>query len=323
MSSIREPKPLLSVIVPVYKAEKYLRKCLDSITHQTYSNIEILIINDNSPDNSENIIFEYCKEHNNIKYIKNDDNCGVGYIRNIGAKNANGEYIAFIDSDDWIDLNYYERLMDALITDDSDIAVSPVITEYDNYSSARLRYKVPYKQVISSDFALRIMTKYYIQNFDISPNMNNRIYKKSIVVDNEVCSDFSRQAQDNYSSFMVFIYADTVSLVDNVYYHYYQREGSAVHTFSEKYINNYFAVLEHIKISLQNNNLFEQYKSEYTTFIDRSIKWLIQCMSESNNIDGNPKELTKLIINNCLNLFSLDYYIDYMDFERIKCFLSN
>lgn len=317
MNSSYSSKPLLTIIIPVYNTEKYLAKCLDSIVFQTYQNIEVLVIDDCSTDNSATIVFEYQKEHRKIKYYKNDKNMGVGYSRKVASEKAKGDYIAFIDSDDWVELNYYEIMMKNILEDKCDIAVSGVINEYNNSISAEPRYKIDYHQVIDSSFALKIMTNYYMQNFYISPNMNNRIYKKSLVNDNNICNDFSKQAQDNYSSFFAFLYALKVSLVPNTYYHYYQRPGSAVNSFSEEYINNYFNVLKHIKQTLYDTNQFEKNKDIFMCFTDRSIKWIVSCLIKANVSNVVQKECIKLIRSHCLDLFSANEYIDYLDTQRI------
>ena len=100
----------VSVIVPVYNTEKYLRRCLDSLVNQTLDDIEIIIIDDKSPDNSALIIDEYKKKYDNkIKVIHNKINKGIGYNRNIGIKKSSGKYIMFIDSDDYLDRSACEK----------------------------------------------------------------------------------------------------------------------------------------------------------------------------------------------------------------------
>lgn len=103
--------PKISIIVPVYNTEKYLAKCLDSLVNQTLTDIEIIIINDGSTDNSEKIIKEYQKKYSNIVYIKNT-NHGQGHARNLGITAAKGEYLTFVDSDDYVELNMLEELYD-------------------------------------------------------------------------------------------------------------------------------------------------------------------------------------------------------------------
>ena len=102
--------PKISVIVPVYNVEKYLARCLDSIINQTLADIEIICINDGSTDNSLEILNDYAKKDSRIKII-DQTNAGLSCARNAGMQIAQGEYIGFVDSDDWIDLDFYEKLV--------------------------------------------------------------------------------------------------------------------------------------------------------------------------------------------------------------------
>ncbi len=111
----------VSVIVPVYNVEKYLEECIESLINQTLTDIEIICINDGSTDNSLKILEELQKKDNRIKII-NQKNSGVSSARNNGIENATGEYIGFVDSDDWIDSDYYEKLYNTAKKYNSDIA---------------------------------------------------------------------------------------------------------------------------------------------------------------------------------------------------------
>ena len=114
---------LISIIVPVYNVENYLRQCLDSIMGQTYQNFECLLINDGSPDHSADICREYVSKDSRFKYFEKK-NGGVSSARNLGIEHSKGEYITFIDSDDWVDSDYLEVLYNALIDENADISVS-------------------------------------------------------------------------------------------------------------------------------------------------------------------------------------------------------
>ena len=105
---------LLSVIIPVYNVEPYLEQCLDSVINQTYKNLEIICINDGSTDNSLKILEKYQKKDNRIKLI-NQKNKGLSEARNAGLDVAKGEYIAFVDSDDYLELNAYEEAMNVVL----------------------------------------------------------------------------------------------------------------------------------------------------------------------------------------------------------------
>ncbi|MDR0408297.1 MAG: glycosyltransferase [Campylobacteraceae bacterium] len=116
-------QPLISVIVPIYNAEIYLKKCLDSIIDQTYKNLEIILIDDGSPDNCGKICDEYAAKDKRIKVV-HKANGGQGSARNAGLDVASGEYIAFVDSDDYLDLKTYEELTDIALKEETDILIS-------------------------------------------------------------------------------------------------------------------------------------------------------------------------------------------------------
>ena len=107
--------PLVSIIVPVYNNEKYLRQCLDSITNQTFKDIEIILVDDGSTDNSASICEEYAKEDSRVVFI-HSENKGVSNARNIGIDKSKGKFIMFCDSDDWLENDYIESHYDNIIT---------------------------------------------------------------------------------------------------------------------------------------------------------------------------------------------------------------
>ena len=132
MNDIMKENKKLSIIVPVYNAEKYMEKCLDRLLEQTYKNIEVIIVNDCSQGNCEEIANKYQKIDNRIKYIKHEKNKGLFQARITGSSIATGEYIAFLDSDDYVSIDYYRTLMNNIIENDSDIAMGNMVLEYDN-----------------------------------------------------------------------------------------------------------------------------------------------------------------------------------------------
>lgn len=110
----------ISIIIPVYKVEPYLRQCLDSVVNQTYKNLEIILVDDGSPDNCGAICDEYAKKDERIRVI-HKRNEGLPAARNEGIRAATGEWLAFVDSDDWCELDYYEKLIDAVKGHEADI----------------------------------------------------------------------------------------------------------------------------------------------------------------------------------------------------------
>ena len=140
--------PLVSVIVPVYNVEKYLRKCIDSIVAQTYTNLEIVLVDDGSTDESPIICDEYLKKDNRVKVI-HQENYGVAKARNVGLNNATGRYIAFVDSDDCVVNKYIECLYNGLCIHNADISIA-------SFSSFRKEYDIKF----SVDYAVfRVISK--------------------------------------------------------------------------------------------------------------------------------------------------------------------
>lgn len=166
-------QPLISVIVPVYNVEKYLSKCLDCIIGQTYKNLEIICINDGSKDTSLQILERYANSDSRIKIV-NKNNGGLSSARNAGLKIAHGEYISFIDSDDFPELFMYERAM-ACFDDDIDVVV--------------FEYNEQYEDGKTKKYHLNYSGKYWI-NDDILKNSDhttwNKIYKASCIKKNNV-----------------------------------------------------------------------------------------------------------------------------------------
>lgn len=113
---------LISIIVPIYNVERYLNKCIDSIISQTYKNIEIILVDDGSPDNCGKICDEYAKKDNRIKVI-HKENGGVSSARNVGIEISNGEWIVFVDADDWIEIEYCKRMLDIAIQRKADVVL--------------------------------------------------------------------------------------------------------------------------------------------------------------------------------------------------------
>ena len=121
----------ISVIVAVYNTEKYVEKCLSSLLNQTYQNLEIIVVEDGSTDNSKEVLKKY--SHNDkIKLIYNKKNSGLSYSRNVGLENAIGDYIGYIDSDDYVDLDFYEKLMDSIVQYNSEVAICDVKVVYED-----------------------------------------------------------------------------------------------------------------------------------------------------------------------------------------------
>lgn len=143
--------PLISVIIPIYNVECYLKTCIDSIVNQTYSNLEIILVDDGSPDKCPEICDEYAKKDNRVKVI-HQENGGLAHARNVGIANSNGEYLTFVDSDDYVSDDYVESLYKGLIESDADISVASLIVFKESSLSCVTHKREPFVEVKKNDY---------------------------------------------------------------------------------------------------------------------------------------------------------------------------
>jgi len=208
---------LVSVIVPVYKAENCLRKCVDSIVNQSQRNIEILLINDGSPDNSGSIIDEYAKKDDRITVI-HKENGGVASARNAGLKKATGRYITFVDCDDWIDLDFIDLLLNT--REDADIIRSKFCYEYENGKS-----KIEKSNFKGDLFITQKDFKHHIYSKMIAGITMNSIWRtlyKKEILQNLLFNENLATAEDLIFSLDAYTNAKNFLYVDLPLYHYFQ-----------------------------------------------------------------------------------------------------
>ena len=268
----------VSVIVPVYNVEAYLEKCLDSLVNQTLKEIEIIIVNDGSPDNSQKIIDRYQKKYKQIKsYIK--ENGGLSDARNYGIEKASGEYIAFLDSDDYVKENMYMEMYNKAKSNDFDIVVCDLNYVYDN--------KIIYASSNIEDDTYDIK-KVMI---NIYPAAWNKIFKKELF-DKGIRFKKNVWFEDVEFIYRLLPYVKSIGVIHKPFNQYVQREGSITNTINKKtyhYIDNWNGIIEYYK----KNKFYDEYKQEieysyvryiYATFIKQASKYNYADYKEAVNI---------------------------------------
>ena len=265
---LKEDLMKVSVIVPVYNTEKYLEKCLDSLVNQTLKDIEIIVINDGSPDNSQKIIDKYKKEYKNIKAYKKE-NGGISDTRNYGIEKATGDYIAFIDSDDYVSLDMYEKMYNKAVSGNFDIVVCDLNYVYENSDEIkRVSSKIEHD---TTD-----IKKVMINNY---PAVWNKIFKRKLIKDIK----FKKGVwfEDVEFLYKVYPYTKSIGVVKEAYNQYLQRKGSITKSVDPRiynYIDNWNGLIDYYK----DNDLYDKYKLEleysyiryiYATFIKQATSF--------------------------------------------------
>ena len=226
----------ITVIVPVYNVENYLEKCLDSLINQTYKNLEIIVINDGSTDNSGIICQEYAQKDNRIIYIEKE-NGGQSEARNMGLNRMTGSYVTFVDSDDWVELDYVEVLYNKLIEYQADIAVG-------NYYSYNEQEGIFYFHIFGNSYYEKVYDNVSIfENFYESEHMKNfalicvggKLYKSDLF--RELRFEVGKLGEDGYLNQKIYLLAEKTIYLNAGLYAYRQREGSSSRSWTEKWMH--------------------------------------------------------------------------------------
>ena len=217
----------VSVIIPVFNTEKYISKCLSSLVNQTLDDIEIICVNDGSTDNSLEIIEKIANNDARIKII-NQEHKKQGAARNAGLRIAEGEYIGFVDSDDWIDLNYYEMLYNTAKKYDADIALATNVRIGNGKTKKRL-------EITEEKTAETLQEKIDIGNQVKNPCPTNKIYRHSMLKENNIIWQEGVYCEDKLFTIQAIYYANKIVTVPDVNYYYFRNPNSTVHTKSEKH----------------------------------------------------------------------------------------
>lgn len=210
--------PLISVIVPVYKVEAYLDKCISSIVNQTYSNLEIILVDDGSPDNCPAICDSWAARDNRIKVI-HKENGGLSDARNAGMAISAGELLGFVDSDDWIEPNMYQLLYENLVANDCDMSACGVQMDWEDGTPSR-RLTKDGTCVLSFEDAMRAI----IEESWLKQPVWYKLYKTKLVKD--ILFPVGKYHEDVFWSYQAVGRAQKVCVFDQLCYHYIQRSGS-------------------------------------------------------------------------------------------------
>jgi glycosyltransferase involved in cell wall biosynthesis len=278
-------KPSVSVIIPVYKVEKYLQKCLDSVINQTLRDIEIVCINDASPDASMQILEEYAAKDRRVTLIVFEQNKGVATARNAGIDAAKGEYLSFIDSDDWVDADFLEKLYSAAKRENADIAKG-----CHRWADGRIMDN----DEIKKDKACFIF------------NSTSAIYRTDFVRKNALrYADRLVRWEDTVFNFGAAVLANKVVCVDDAFLNRVNREGSATDDIpNDEHVKSIAKALEMLVDIANSGNLTQaSYCYAMTRYFDAAL---------STSCKNTDAEMRRFAAQNAVKLFKqLKYDISH------------
>ena len=247
----------VSIIIPVYNAEKYLEKCLNSVIKQTLKDIEIICINDGSTDGSLNILQKYSEKDKRFIII-DQKNSGQSVARNKGLSVAKGEFIGFVDSDDWIGEDFYEKLYDAAIEHKADIAAGNILRVHDNEEN---EFYIKYDEI---KIAKKTNKKYKLTEIPEHCYIWNKIYNRKKLEKVDLKFKEGILYEDIIFTHKVLFYMKDLVTVPNSTYYYYDNPLSTVNVDSEKRLTDRNrAFIEALQFVQDNCIKYEKYYRKY------------------------------------------------------------
>jgi glycosyltransferase involved in cell wall biosynthesis len=246
-----EEKPAISIIVPVYNVEKYLHQCVDSILAQTFKDFELILVDDGSPDNCPGICDQYAARDNRICVI-HKQNGGLISAWKAGFKMCNGQYVGFVDSDDWVDIKMYEQMYNAILTNNADIVQCDIIREPSKSVIGVCRTDKTYifdETEIIKHLLPRMLTYWETDGLVFANSRCNKLIKRDLVATNiEYCDDRISYGEDLNLMLPVVLDCKKAVCIPGCYYHYRFNPNSIFGTsYKDDYWQQSLMLVERIK----------------------------------------------------------------------------
>ena len=271
---------MISVIVPVYNVEKYIEDCLESILNQTYTNFELILVNDGSKDKSGQICDDYSQKHDSVIVI-HKENGGQNSAIKTGLKKAKGEYIAFVDSDDWLEPNALELLYNSIKSSNADLVVSNAYRNSEKEEDFLLHYcdEGEYdKQQIEQKIFPNLIVRMTQENVTVAPSRCGKLFKKDLIMQVlHYCDDHIRRGEDKLLTYPYIIKCEKIAVISAKTYHYRDNIESVSYTFHPNRMEEQKRLM-----SLLNDAVCELTDYDFTSQIEAmSIEAIDMTISES------------------------------------------
>ena len=313
----------ISVILTVYNTEKYLSECLESILHQSLTNFELICINDASTDNSLTILSEYTEKDFRICVYDMPENKGVSYCRNFGFSKAQGEYVIFLDSDDYFKLTMFQEMYELAKQDDADIAICN-----------SMKYDDVLDEMLFMEDSLRVdyLTKKEGFNYTTCPNyiLNfckgwawDKLYKKEFLEENHLQFPALSNTEDAVFVYSSLVLAERISIIDSVFVVHRIRRKDSISNRHDSNFYEFIKAMGLLREFLEKENLFQAVSKSYANLVVNLGLWYFNTLKDK----GNRKEMYEILHNElflalssqCKLYSKEDFYVpsDYLQFKQI------
>ncbi len=321
--------PLVTIIMPAYNAERTISKAIDSVLRQDYSNIELIVVNDGSTDNTKFICSQF---HDDRLKVITQDNKGLSGARNTGLVNSNGEYVTFVDSDDWIEDIFISLLLRPLLEDKASLSICGMVREYPTYKQS-----ISFEE--SSTFHDCLNNEAFLKLFEggLINSCCNKLYRTDVIKNHKLLFSGKAIVEDIEFNLKYISVSDTISTIKACLYHYIMGNGSLTSKVSEDMFQNYMAIhtqfldmLSNERQSVAHEFVYHQYISIFMRYIakicDGTItkkevypilrKYINEPLIQQSFCSHSSTNFKEKLINFCLKSKLFDFIVLYYHFKQ-------
>lgn len=306
------PTPKISIIVPCYNVEKYIEKCMESLINQTFTDIEIIAVNDGSRDRTFDVLSEYAIRDSRVIVI-NQQNQGLSGARNSGIAKAIGEYIVLVDGDDWIDLETCEAAFNAAVSNSADVVMWSYIREYETLSLPKIIFD---KDIIFEEKQCKNLHRRFVglvdnelnnpENFDNILTAWGKLYKRQIIIDNQLqFVDLKKIGtyEDGLFNLEYYAFVKKAVFINKWFNHYLKSNSTALtQSYKPKLFEHYKTLFRIIEHYIFKNNLSEDFKKALRNRICYTLIGigLTECLKSNSKNIFQKIGIIKVVLNDSL-----------------------
>lgn len=313
-------RPRVSIIIPLKDTLPYFKKCIDSLLAQTCKDIEIIIIDDASSQDIAGFLSGY-RQTAGLVYLRNKTSLGPGACRNRGLDIAQGQYISFCDSDDWVDLNYYEHICNHLDKTTADLAMVSMRREFPFRSKDEETYMCRYSQnyALSPEVAIRSLCgDYDDMGLKVASACMNKIYRHEFLQRINAHFEEGVYFQGTMFSIFTFLRATRIDCLPDITYHHFRRQGSIIQSFHAKHIEDFGKCCQTLRKYFIDVNQFEIYRDSFYRKCIFLFDLVVQEIFEYVPDEKLKKEYIRQILKQCFSAVSAEEWLTFLDAETIR-----
>ncbi len=307
-------EPLISVIIPVYKVEKYLKRCVDSVLAQTYENIEIILVDDGSPDNCGEMCDEYARADSRVVVI-HKENGGVSAARNIGVERSHGEYVTFVDSDDYISPDYVEYLYSLLSDNDADVAIADFKKTSENSYDFTFDKETNVKMLDGKEACVKMLDTSLFMQF-VTPVA--KLFKRRTALEHPF--PVGQRHEDEALMYKIYYQVQRVVCSDKKIYAYYNNPTSYLNTSGKYFKTDLYKTMTERNEFFESRGEVKLARISYKRLIRYLINDSIRCSGRSDELiyDTAKKKWRSKYFSSRARIYVISYKISPKLFRRIK-----